>query len=59
LEQLIEDLELTVRLTTKYNPSCPNALVQLVKGQQAIANESQITSSLSCKQGTFPVGEKL
>jgi hypothetical protein len=37
LEQLIGDLELPVRLATKYNPACPEALVQLVEGQQAIA----------------------
>jgi hypothetical protein len=37
LEQLAGDLELPVRLATKYNPACPPALVQLVEGHQAIA----------------------
>jgi Leucine rich repeat variant len=37
LEQLVGDLELPVRLATKYNPACPSALVQLVEGHQLIA----------------------
>jgi Leucine rich repeat variant len=38
LEKLAGDLELPIRLTVKFNPSCPQSLIELVEGQHTIAS---------------------
>ncbi|MEM8777868.1 MAG: hypothetical protein AAGF26_03155, partial [Cyanobacteria bacterium P01_G01_bin.49] len=38
LEQLIGDLELSIRIAVEYNPNCPPELVELVKGQHQVAS---------------------
>lgn len=38
LEQLIGDLELSIRIAVQYNPHCPPELVKLVTGQHEVAS---------------------
>jgi hypothetical protein len=51
LEQLIGDLELSIRIAVEYNPNCPSALVELVTGQHKVASnwdtDTQQLDSLS------------
>ncbi|MEM8831085.1 MAG: hypothetical protein AAGE96_17265, partial [Cyanobacteria bacterium P01_G01_bin.19] len=51
LEQLIGDLELSIRIAVEYNPNCSSGLVELVKGQHRVASnwdtDSQQLDNLS------------
>lgn len=51
LEQLIGDLELSIRIAVQYNPNCPPQLVKLVTGQHEVASnwdtDTQQLDSLS------------
>ena len=51
LEQLIGDLELSIRIAVEYSPNCPPELVELVKGQHQVASnwdtDSQQLENLS------------